>query len=222
MTIAGLRFSSHIRFVTVPEWRSLHSGPLKNAYAAGSGPDWEAKDADQFVLQPKTFTDSVARCIAGGMTGNLKNNTLLIPFHAGIFHLQPVANIQPLFKKIIERRITHNKQELLQPLGGLVCGGQDITFSQILAVFMVGLLTTHLGRKPSYFLEQDFHSCTQVGYDGQSDTWYINVDAIDERPLYTANDLKRLFKKRYVSPEDSVYLGLTSTEPLPKEAIDSD
>lgn len=222
MTISGLRFASHIRFVTVPEWRSLHSGPLKNAYAAASCPGWEAEDFDQFVLQPKTFTDSIGPCIAGGLTGNLQGNTTPIPMRAGIFHLIPRVNLQPRAQETIDARMRANKNALVHPLGGLVCGGQDYDVSRMLASTLITWMTWHLKRKPSYFLEQRSDSCTQLGYDGRMDTWYINVDAIDERPLYTANDLKRLFKKRYVSPEDSVYLGLTSTTPLPKEAIDSD
>ena len=222
MNLTSLRFAANIRFVTLPEWRSLHSGVLKNAYQAGSCPGWDADDYDQFVLQRTSETASIGPCVAGGLTGNLKYNSAPFPLRVGMFHLIPRANLDLIAQKTIDHRMDDNKDNLVQPLGGLLCGGQDYDLSRMLAATLVARMVRLLGRKPTYFLEQDSNSSTQLGYDGQSDTWYINVDSIDDRPIDTVEDLKRLFKKRYVSPDDSVFLGMTSQTPLSKEDIEHD
>lgn len=222
MTPAPLRFASNIRFVTLPEWRSLHGGLLKNAYQAAQSTGWLADDADQFVLQPKTFTDSIGPCVAGGLTGNRKHNTSPTPMRAGLFHLIPRANLQPNAQQTIDERLTANKSNLVYPLGGLVCGGYDYDVSRMLASTLITYLSLLLKRKPSYFLQQRSGACTQLGYDGASDTWYIHVDSMEDSPLKTVDDLKLLYKKRHVSPDDTVFIGMTSQTPIPKEVIDSD
>jgi hypothetical protein len=164
------------------------------------------------------LTDSAFGCIEGGLTNSVSKE-------ATFFHFLP--GTLEKFEDTTKTAIYKNLEKMgayTQKLGGLIIGGKSMYSSDLNASKSEKLAEKFKNffddLKVSYSLFTGQHStkaCTDVYYNGQEDTWFVNYKE-EEHPrqnlINSPEDIKKTYNKISISSDDKVFINNKSIDKI--------